>query len=246
VTRLAEPMGGPHGLPAAVATVHGRHRLPSDVVSELSAALAEEPRIVVCDLAGMGLTPQAMVKVFAPVQPYLSHWPGTLVVAVVPDPSAYSRMLPAAIADRLLVHSDEAAGVAEAQELVRPVDHAAINMPPVAGTARDARAFARTMLRGWQLPVPAESTALVVSELVTDSLRRSRTVLHLSLSYCAGRLRVAVHDHGGAASSSRPVDAHADEVFEDRGPLVVRGLSLAWGEFPDRVRGRTTWAVLAA
>jgi hypothetical protein len=48
--------------------VSGRHRLPSDVVSELMDVLADQPRLVVCDMSGLALSPHTMVEVFAPAQ----------------------------------------------------------------------------------------------------------------------------------------------------------------------------------
>lgn len=92
-----------------------------------------------------------MIEVFAPVAPYLGDWPGTLVVACVPDPAAHAQMLPAAITDRLLVHARCQNGVHEAHRLLRPLQHTTTYLAPMPAAAADARAFTTRTLRDWRL-----------------------------------------------------------------------------------------------
>jgi len=74
-------------------TVRGQHRRSADVVGELMDVLADQPRVVACDLAGMTAEGSAMLaKGFAPVSEYLRHWPGTVVKVYAPDAQLRSRL----------------------------------------------------------------------------------------------------------------------------------------------------------
>jgi hypothetical protein len=224
-------------------TLSGRHRLPSDLVSELMDVLAFEPRVVVCDLSGMAVSPQTLTEVFAPVAPYLANWPGTVVVVCVPRSAPQTQLPPSAIADRLLVHVHGEERLDEAYRVLRPLQHTMTYLPPVPAAVADARAFTLTTLRDWRLPGLQGSAGLVVSEMVTDSLLNARTVMGLALSRCGDRLRIAVHDHGG---SRRPLPAGevSEATAEGSGRLLVQVLTRHWGVFPARTQGKTVWAIM--
>jgi anti-sigma regulatory factor (Ser/Thr protein kinase) len=226
----------------------GRHRLAFDVVSELVNHLAySDARIVVCDLSGMAHSPREMVPVFAPVAAYLAAWPGTIVVASVPEPDPYSRTVPAAIGDRLLVHRSIETGLAQARALLAPLQQTQIYLAPVSAAASAARAFTRHTLHDWQLPELAGSASLVTSELVTNALQHSATVLNLTLSHVGSRLRIGVHDHGaGAPAIPTRSELEAATQHDGRGLQLIEATTLAWGVFPTQRHGKTVWALLDA
>ncbi|MDQ4008166.1 MAG: ATP-binding protein [Actinomycetota bacterium] len=226
---------------AETVTLVARNRLPSDVVGELMDVLSGLPRIVVCDLNGMAFVSR-MIDVFAPVTPYLSCWPGTLVVACVPHPDRHLALSSVAIPRRLLVHAHCPDGVEEAHRLLSPLEQVTTHLAPVPEAAGQARQFTFRTLRDWDLHSAVGPASVVVSELVTDSLVHARTVLSLSLSRCQDRLRIAVHDHGGGRPFTDTAERF-DEV-EGRGLVLVQTLSLSWGVFPTHSRGKTVWAVL--
>ena len=165
-----------------VLTVRALHRLPSDVVAELMEVLSGDPRLVVCDLRGMAAAGHSLVEVFAPVAPYLANWPATLMVVCVERLDADARMLPAIMTNRLFVHECPEAGLAEAQALLRPMQHTMTYLSPTPQAAPRARVFAIQTVRDWDLPLLAGPVGLVASELVTHSLLHNRTVLAFSLS----------------------------------------------------------------
>lgn len=136
---------------SGIVTIAGRSRLPTDVRSELMAVLATEPRILVCDLTGMAAA-ESVTPIFEPVAPYLQHWPGTVVVAVVPDPRARASLRSAAISDRLLVRAAAGAGIAEARELVAEASRVEVRLMPTPTAPRDARSFTTRALLDWQTP----------------------------------------------------------------------------------------------
>ena len=232
-----------------VAVIVGRHRLAADVVGELVSDLAVvDLRIVVCDLNGMAVSPRPKSDVFAPVSDYLALWPGTLVVVCVADPARHSLLLPAAIAGRLLVHQFIADGVREARQLTVPLEHAGTLLAPIPTSAAGARDFVGWALHDWQLVDLAAPASLVTSELVTNALLHSATVLELSLDHTSTRLRVAVHDHGGGAPTLRATTTGADASaqLDGRGLQIIDALSRGWGVFPTRPGGKTVWALLDA
>jgi anti-sigma regulatory factor (Ser/Thr protein kinase) len=228
----------------SIVTVTGKHRLPTDVVGELVDVLAEEPRIAVCDMSRMAPAASAMRDLFAPVASYLEHWPGTLVVVCVPDPEAHARMLPAAIAGRLLVHATAEDGVAEARRLLRPLVHAETQLAPTLTAARDARQFVTRTLLDWELAPLIGPASLVASELVTNSVVHAVTVLDVMVSRIEGRLRIGVHDHGGGAPVVSPDGRQLP--LQGRGLLLVQACTCSWGVLPARGQGKTVWAVLDA
>jgi anti-sigma regulatory factor (Ser/Thr protein kinase) len=224
-----------------IVTVTGRHRLPTDVVGELLGVLGEEPRIVVCDMTRMAPAASAMPELFGPVMAYLRSWPGTVVVVCVPDPSAHARMLPAAVAGRLLIHADADEGVAEARRLLRPLVRAEKQLMPTMTAARDARQFLTRTLLDWELPGLIAPGSLVVSELVTNSVVHAMTVLVLTLSRIDDRVRVGVSDHGGGAPAVGPSEG---QLLHGRGLLLVQACTCSWGVLPVRGQGKMVWAVL--
>jgi hypothetical protein len=101
-------------------TVRGRHRRSADVVAELMDVLADEPRVVACDLAGMTAEGSAMLaKGFAPVGECLTHWPGTVVMVYAPDPQLRSRLHDAKSGARLLIHISRGAAGTEPMRLLQ-------------------------------------------------------------------------------------------------------------------------------
>jgi hypothetical protein len=231
----ADPVGD-------VVTVSGRHRLPSDIAGELMDVLADEPRVVVCDLAGSARV-AGEANVFAPVSEYVAQWPGTVVVVCAADPSARATMRHAAPAERVLVHESREAGLSRASDMVPDVHRARTHLAPVPTASREARVFATRTLLDWQMPQVIRPVSLVVSELVTNSVVHAQTVLDLTLSRVGTRIRVAVRDHGGGAPRT-----HADEAPEvtlsGRGLLLVQAFTRCWGVFPGRAEGKTVWAVV--
>jgi len=248
VGRLADTSWSESDPQTGVVMLSGHHRLAFDVVNELMDHMAHaEARIVLCDLTGMAVSPREMSWVFAPVTPYLAAWPGTLVVLCVPDPSQHSRTVPVAIPHRLLVHRSIKSGLREARALLSPMEQTQTYLAPVSPEVAKARHFIRRALDDWQLSEMAWPASLVASELVTNALQHSTSVLDLTLSRVDARLRIAVHDHGGGAPAipSRS-ETDAATAQRGRGLQLIAAATLAWGVFPTRGSGKTVWALLDA
>jgi len=225
-----------------VAVVSGKGRLPSDVSGELVDVLAEEHDIVVCDLHGMAV-PAAAGEVFAPCAAYLQNWPGTVVVASVPDARTEQLLLTALGPDRLVVSRTVEAGVELARQRLPQVRRVGEQLAPHPTASRDARRFVARSLLSWELPRLVAPATLVASELVTNSVVHAVTVVDLTMTRAGQYLRIAVRDHGGGRPAAR-ADDPARSGLSGRGLLIVQAVTRAWGVFPRRMSGKTVWAVL--
>lgn len=228
---------------AGARTVLGRGRRRSDVVGEVMGLLAGETRIVVCDLGGLA-EGTAVTRMFAPVSEYLAAWPGAALVARVPDPLMRDRLRLDEHPQRLLVTESWVDGVVEAEGALPPVQHRLLRLGPSQAGVREARAFAARTLHDWQLTPLVDSTMLVVSELVTNSILHAATMLRLMLSSADGCVRVAVSDHDDVAPISCTGEHPAWDSLTGRGLMLVEAMSRSWGVLPSSSPGKTVWSVL--
>jgi len=234
---------------SGIVRITGRYRLPSDVISELKAVLAENPLVVTLDLDEVGGSSRALSDVFEPVAPYLAAWPGTVVVVSTPNPAQAARLLPLTIIDRVLLSRSREEGLERAHHILPHQHRTTTYLQPHPQSADDARVFTRRTLHDWRLENLTWPATLVVSELVTHSLAHADTALDLNLSRADQRVRIAVHDHGSDNLRSSELNTPTDPLedpLRHRGLLVVRGLTLCWGVFSSRDHGKTVWAVMDA
>ncbi|MDG9716419.1 ATP-binding protein [Streptomyces sp. DH24] len=113
------------------------------------------------------------------------------------------------------------------------------------GAVRTARAAVRVQLRDWDLDSVADMAALLVSELVTNSLRHATGPIGVRLvrrpSGLPGVILVEVSDplpDPPRRRAARPDDESG------RGLELVAISSRRWGTRPDEV-GKTVWFELA-
>ncbi len=116
-------------------------------------------------------------------------------------------------------------------------------LPPHPMSAPLARSWAEGLLRGWSVPNPlVDSSALVVSELVTNAARHSEELIHIS---------IAVPEHGDEVvvevfdrSHRLPhLSNDGPEGTAGRGLHVVDSLATGWG-IREELAGKTVWARL--
>ncbi|MGW0881212.1 ATP-binding protein [Streptomyces sp. NPDC002671] len=116
--------------------------------------------------------------------------------------------------------------------------------PAEAGAVRTARAAVRSQLHGWDLDCLSDLTALLVSELVTNSLRHATGPIGVRLVCPAGledTLLVEVSDPLPDPPRER---AARPEDESGRGLQLVAGSSRRWGTRPGAT-GKTVWFELA-
>lgn len=125
-------------------------------------------------------------------------------------------------------------------------------LPPRFEAVRNARKFTRTTLHQWDLGGLFDDVALVVSELVTNSMRYAvpterigteyEPSVRLHLMRWTSRLVCAVRD----PSEAGPVSGEAAAGDEcGRGLFLVESFSDAWGWHPlaGALHGKVVWAL---
>jgi anti-sigma regulatory factor (Ser/Thr protein kinase) len=115
----------------------------------------------------------------------------------------------------------------------------------VDSSAAEARRRTLAQLLAWHTPGDTQDNAqLVISELVTNALRHTRSeTVSCELRINGSLLRVAVSSEG-AGPRQEPSPA-GDDDEGGRGLLLVVALARGWGVRPyDAGRGHTVWADL--
>jgi hypothetical protein len=231
-----------------VVTVRGQHRRSADVVAELMDVLADEPRVVACDLAGMAAEGSAMLaEGFAPVGEYLAQWPGTVVMAYAPDPQVRSRLHTAMSGERLRIHISRDAAGTEPHQLLPPLQRHILRLEPGPAAPDEARTFVAQTLVAWQLSHLVASAGEVAAEVTAGTPTDSTTGLDLMLSRIDDRVRIAVRDHQPQLSAPAVRDLPPSPLTGSRLRLV-QTLARAWGVIPahraGKAAGKTVWVVL--
>ena len=241
-TTVTEPRGAVST--TGMVTVRGQHRRSADVVTELMDVLADEPRVVACDLAGMTAEGSAMLaQGFAPVGEYLAYWPGPVVMVYAPDPQVRSRLYAANSGRRFGIHISRDAAATEPHQLLPRLRRHSLRLSPGPAAAHEARSFVTQTLLGWKLPRLVARAGEVVAEVTEVATRDSTTRLDLMLSRVDDRVRIAVRDH-----QPQPCAASIGELPQSpltgAGLRLVQTLARGWGVIPARRAGKTVWVVL--
>jgi anti-sigma regulatory factor (Ser/Thr protein kinase) len=123
-------------------------------------------------------------------------------------------------------------------------DRAEWTFPADPGAVRGARAVVRKTLRTWELDDLGDITALLVSELVTNSLRHATGPIGVRLVRTAGATPVLLVE----VSDPLPGLPHERAVGPDeeggRGLHLVAAAARRWGTRPGE-SGKTVWFELA-
>jgi anti-sigma regulatory factor (Ser/Thr protein kinase) len=240
-----------HG-PAFVLALGGRLGVAEApaVRRALRKAATEPVDLVVCELSGLTWIHPACLALFVAAAPTLA-WPappiwlaGTAgqVAEVVARTPAVSASV--GLADAV----DEAVRLARD----KPIWPRALEYLPAHVTApRRARRVAAEACVGWRVPEMLDTVQLVVSELVTNAVLRSRTEVELRLERRPDRLRVAVRDDAVMYNLRRhrevdQVVARGVAELEDsgRGLLLVKAMATSVGINRHPGGGKVTWAVI--
>lgn len=124
---------------------------------------------------------------------------------------------------------------------IAPDRQAAWAVPASYGAVSRAREHVTRQLERWGLGVLADTAALLVSEVLTNSIRYARHPITLSMLSLRDRIEVAVADNDGRLPLLRRAGEH-DEG--GRGLHLVEALSTRWGARPSGA-GKVVWFALA-
>ncbi|WP_158674744.1 ATP-binding protein [Streptomyces hoynatensis] len=119
-------------------------------------------------------------------------------------------------------------------------------LPAADTSAAEARRRIRHQLTQWRTPAETcDNAQLVVSELVTNALRHTRSeTVGCELELFGSLLRVAVASDGTGPAHREPTQAGPEEE-SGRGLLLVCALATVWGVRPREAgRGHVVWADL--
>jgi len=117
----------------------------------------------------------------------------------------------------------------------------AVQLPPDLSSAREARAFTRTLLEEWQAGEVVDDALLVVSEMVTNAVTHAATACELRISVDAAVVRIDVIDQGAGTPEPLP---RSETRGNGRGLHLIDALTAAWGVEPADGSGKTVWAEL--
>ncbi|MFI9723710.1 ATP-binding protein [Streptomyces sp. NPDC052396] len=131
-------------------------------------------------------------------------------------------------------------------------DSAFCALPPRFEAVRTARSFTRTTLQQWGVQHLFDDVSLVVSELVTNSMRYAlpsgpldeghESPIRLHLMRWSSRLVCAVRD---PSEDSPATGAAGADDERGRGLMLVESFSDAWGWHPlaGALHGKVVWAL---
>jgi hypothetical protein len=227
-----------------VATVAAHGRSAADVVNEVLAELADEPRVLECDLAGVAGGGSATAEQFAPVGRYLQNWPGTVVLLQVPDPILRSSLVSTAYADRLVINPGCDGDAGEDHRLLPRVERRSMSLDSEPFAPATARAFVAHTMQDWQLAVSMASASQVLSEFVARAVIDGDTDIDVCLSRVDTRIRIATRSRTTETPTS--LADLAECPLTGRARVVVQALVDAWGTMPVPPSGRSVWAAMEA
>ncbi|GGQ41313.1 ATP-binding protein [Streptomyces ruber] len=123
-------------------------------------------------------------------------------------------------------------------------DCATWSFPAEPGAVRSARNAVRERLCAWGLGSVADVAALLVSELVTNSLRHATGPIGVRLVRPAGPLGVLLVEVSDPLRDPPRERTASPDDESGRGLLLLARSSRAWGTRPEEA-GKTVWFELA-
>ncbi len=209
---------------------------------KLLKALAEQPSVLIVDLAEVTVTEPLALAVLTAVNRQSARWPGTPVLFTCP-PSAIRDLLARPAYLRLSVFDSVAAARDHADadpHLVVPA--ISDELLPLAGAARHGRNLATEACLRWELPHLVGPACLIASELITNAVEHANTMMTMRLSLRSRYLTLAVRD-GSPIQPILPAEPPPTNGVGGRGLLLVDSVAHSWGFVPS-ADGKVVWASL--
>jgi|GEM_PF-1269570 len=117
------------------------------------------------------------------------------------------------------------------------------------GAVPCARLHTRQVLWEWGLGASADTTELLVSELVTNAVHITREAAAdtpVRLWLVSDKAQVVIWVWDASPLPPQPADAD-DDAEHGRGLMLVQALSTRWGwDFPQTLGGKAVWAQIEA
>ncbi len=202
----------------------------------------DEPRAVVVPVDDLAIPSDLSLTAFSSAWMRTGTWPAVPILLVATSAMLRAR-LRSSVVDRFVpVFATVEAAVADLAD-TPPRRRATIKLTRAPPSGRRARQFIEEVVERWAVPEVRADAALVVTELVENSLIHadSHDEIGLRLELCKGVFTVAVSDSDPRAAVLREPVPGPDQP----GSLhIVARLALAWGCTPRRPLGKVVWAAL--
>lgn len=207
--------------------------------------IADDPHAIVIDVTAVDVVSDIALTVFpALYRQQSSHDTPVPLLLYAPATSHAAVAIRGAVGRYTPVFADRAAALRWL--LTGPGgsrrDH--LQLAPLSTCPAAARAFVADFCRRTAVPHLAESAQVVVSELVTNAVRHTGTVVGLTIARGGSHLTISVRDGSTAPPCLTIGYARRDPSAPGaRGLLLVDRLSAGWGTFA-HTGGKTVWATL--
>jgi anti-anti-sigma regulatory factor/anti-sigma regulatory factor (Ser/Thr protein kinase) len=227
--------------PEAIVRVRGALNLDTatTIRHTLLKCLANQPTLVVIDLAAARVADDLAVALFPAIDRHAAAWPGCDVILAAPSPEVDEALKTTAVCRYVKICPT----VEDALRPDRPTPtyrRRSTPLLPIPSSATEARWFVDEICRSWGVEKLSGPAQLVATELVSNSIRHARTAIELMVSLRSRYLHIAVRDRSVVLPRRRAADLHGEG---GRGLLVVEALSTAWGSSPTD-DGKVVWATL--
>jgi hypothetical protein len=210
--------------------------------SALLGCLADQPAALLVDgsalTLGGGAGDDTGLLALGNVARDAQRWPGTRI-AVAAGADLHRAAAELGIQDTVAWCPDPASARTELHGVPEPPT-AREDIAPGRDAPGQARAAVHAFCQQLRVGGDRDAAQLVASELVTNAVVHTGTMISLTLRLVESLLHIAVRDRG----PGRPKIADVDESSENgRGLLLVDALASAWGSFfPDN--GKIVWATV--
>ncbi|MER7458544.1 ATP-binding protein [Micromonospora sp. NPDC126480] len=196
----------------------------------LLGRLVDRPGPLVADLTGLRVTDPALWEVFGEVRRAVHDWPAADLLLC--DPTGAVSGAPA------WPTLDGALAALAATPLAAVLT---VDLPPVVGSARQARQLVCDGCARWGVAELTEPGCIAVTELVNNAVAHARTPMTVRLAPRDSTLHLAVRDH----SSRLPAFTGLAPLHTagGRGLLLIDTVARRWGATPVP-DGKVVWCVL--
>jgi anti-anti-sigma regulatory factor/anti-sigma regulatory factor (Ser/Thr protein kinase) len=203
-------------------------------------ALADEPELIVLDLAGMRVVEDVALTAFLALARHAEAWPGCPVVLAAARAQVTEALERMAVCRYLPLFRTTAEALTQADRHPVPTRLRA-RLEPTPEATTTARAVVEEACRTWHLAHVVDVAQLVVTELVSNVVQHARTPMEVSAALRDRYLHLSVRDR----SFDLPRRGGGEDVLREdgRGLLVVEALTTGWGTTPTD-DGKVVWATL--
>jgi len=197
------------------------------------------PRAVIVDLTDMSVESDYSLAVFLTTHTRLQQWPGVPLLLAAGSDETREIIARNGTARFLPVHGSVTDAIAAIdQPPPRRVTH--LRVTNALTSPRIAREFARMTCHDWKCPQFIDEAAMIVGELVTNTVVHTLSSPTIRLELRRELFSVAVYDDVPGEVSVRDPGGTGGL----HGLLLVAQIATAWGCSPTSTGGKVVWATM--